>query len=295
MRRVCQCYYRLKKGPHGRTLIAGAAVCCLAAGMLVASTVYSPFFLLASVFALVSVLAMAVLNAIFLVRLRAAVDDVHAAIATDRTLRRRRYHVGDFFTDGGAANSSLQLFNLKVLSFCRPNKILELGSGQTTKVLSCYARQNSSAYVLTLEQDEKWVTRLRPYVSHDYRHLPLEPTEFSLLGNGLRLNTLWYKDISELRQQRFDYILVDGPDFGTPGNVHNDYSRCGLLRYMPGILAESFVIVFDDAERYGEHMTITALKQILDAHHVRYHAFSTSGTKTQDILCSPDNRYLQSV
>lgn len=295
MWQIWKYYYRLKKGPHGNAVITAAIICVFVMCLVLASLLYGPFFAPAGALALGCVLAMLVLNIVLLSRLRARIDDVHAAIATEKTLQRIGYAVTDFFMDGAAATPSLQLFNLKVLLFCRPQNILELGSGQTTKVLSCYARENPSAYVLTLEQSEGWVNRLRSLIVHDYRHLPLEKMDFQCSGTGLQLKTFWYKDIPELHKRKFHYILVDGPDSGKPGTAHTDYSRCGILRHLPSILAESFIIVFDDAERYGETMTINALKDILQASNVPFHYFSTHGIKTQDVFCSPDNSYLQSI
>lgn len=288
-------YYRVKKGPHGLTVISASIACVFVVCSLVGGLLYAPLFAPAAALSLGCILGMLVLTTVLLTRLRAKIDDVHGSISLESALRRAGYSLTDFFTDGAAANPSLQLFNLKVLTFCQPHNVLELGSGQTTKVLSCYARNNPSAYVLTLEQDEAWVNRMRTHIVHDYRHVPLERVEFSCAGNGLRLKTMWYKDMPELHHHRFNYILVDGPDSGKPGTAHTDHSRCGILQYVPSILAESFIIIFDDAERYGETMTINALKEILHACNVRFHYFSTHGIKTQDVLCSPDNLYLQSV
>jgi hypothetical protein len=295
MWRIWKYYYRLTKAPHGHAVVAAGITCVFFISLLIVSLFYRPLFAPAAALSLGGVLAMLMLISVLVSRLRARTDDLHSAIAIEKAVQRSGYALTDFFTDGAAANPSLQLFNLKVLSFCQPQNVLELGSGQTTKILSCYARKNPAVYVLTLEQDEAWVNRLRTHVSHDYRHVPLEPMKFACAGNGRQLNTLWYEDIRELHQQRFSYILVDGPDPGKPGTAHTDYSRCGILRYIPGILAESFIIMFDDAERYGETMTINALKQILHASNMRFLYFSVHGIKTQDIICSPDYSYLQSV
>ncbi len=137
--------------------------------------------------------------------------------------------------------------------------------------------------------------RLRPHVAHDYRHVPLERKEVSCSGTGLRLVAMWYQDLSEVHIHKLNYILVDGPDPGTYGTAYTQYSHSGILQYMPSILAQSFVVVFDDAERYGEIMTIRALKGVFDACAVPYIQFLIHGIKTQVVFCSPDQFYLQSV
>jgi hypothetical protein len=230
-----------------------------------------------------------------LVRLRAKLNDVHYAISLENGLRRAGYEPKDFFTDEAAGNPSLQLLNFKVMRFCQPKNTLELGSGQTTKLLSCYQSQNPAAYVLTLEQSEQWVRQLRAQINHDYRCVELERKEFTCAGTGLRLTADWYRDVPELHDRKYEYVLIDGPEYGGLGTDHVDFARSGILQYMPTILAPSFVVVFDDAERYGETMTINALDAILRASAIRFVRFARFGIKTQVVLCSTDLAFLRSV
>jgi hypothetical protein len=295
MAQLWKYYYDLKRGPHGSAVVGASAGAIVVAAVLLAGLIFEPLLLPDFALALCFALGLLCLIVVVLARMRAKLNDVQYAIAFNHGLGRAGYALDDIFTEGAAANPSLQLFNFKVLRLCRPKQILELGSGQTTKVLSWYARANSEAYVLTLEQDEAWVNRLKPQVAHDYRHVDLETQEFTCRGTNLRLTAPWYRDVPELESQRFDYVLVDGPDYGKRGTEHIDYSRGGILKWMPSILAESFVIVFDDAERYGEIMTIGALKSLLRACAVRFVSFAIHGMKTQVVLCSPDKAYLQSV
>jgi hypothetical protein len=226
---------------------------------------------------------------------RAKVNDIHYAISLSSALKDAGYEMEQFYTDGAAASPSLQLFNLKVLQFCRPKRILELGSGQTTKILSCYANGSPGSYVLTLEQNELWYKLVREKVGHDYRFAPLTKTSFVCQGSHLSLDSLWYEEQEEIAKGGFDYVLVDGPDPGTAGVAFVGNSRCGVLKYLPSILSSSFVIVFDDAERYGEIMTINNLEDILIATKIPYIRFSIHGIKTQVVFCSPDKSFLRSV
>jgi hypothetical protein len=294
MWRLFHVWYKLNRGPHRNAVVgaflASALVLALLSVEVIREPSRAPTAIAVAAILLALDVAVALLNL-----LRAKLNDVHHAISLEAGLRRAGYEPADLFTDGAAASPSLQLFHLKVLRFCRPRRVLELGSGQTTKLLSCYAREDPSAYVLTLEQDEGWMERLGPHVAHHYLHVPLEPVEFTCKGTDLRLATRWYQDRPELRDAPFDYILIDGPDPGTRGTEHTDYSRCGILRLMPDILAPSFVVVFDDAERYGEIMTIDALAAILDACRVPYLRFSIHGIKSQTVFCSPDRSFLQAI
>jgi hypothetical protein len=291
---LASAYCKIKNRPHARLVmgafcIAFVGLCALGGGML------APTWLAYSLaIALACVLLLLPISMAMGANLRAKLNDVQDAISLENGLRRAGYELTDFFTDEAAGNPSLQLLHFKILRLCRPQQILELGSGQTTKLLSCYQRQNPSAYILTLEQDERWQKQIREQVAHDCRHVSLEPKEFTCAGTGLKLRTHWYQDLPELHQRKFDYMLVDGPDHGGPGTDHVDYARSGILRYMPDILADHFVIVFDDAERRGESMTIKALDAILRAGAIRFVRFARYGIKTQAVFCSPDFAFLRS-
>lgn len=294
MWRIPHLLHAIKKGPHGTAACGAVVAVPLNLAALLTGMVYTPLLIPALAVAVCSLTLLLALTIVLSNRLRAKVNDVHYAISLESGLRRAGYKVNDFFTDEAAGSPSLQLFNWKVLRLCRPRRILELGSGQTTKLLSSYVRENPSAYALTLEQDGAWVRRLKGEIVHDYRSVPLDRREFVCQGTRLPLTTDWYGDIPELRGQ-FDYILVDGPDSRLLGTAHTNYARAGILQYLPAILAESFVVVFDDADRYGEAMTIRAFTAILRACRIGHIEFAIHGVKTQVVLCSPDLAYLRSV
>lgn len=295
MSRLLHVIRRLSKGPHGNMVGYSVLATVVVGCALFLGTVYTPAWVPAVTLAL-AVIATTLTLLVGLANLvRGKINDLSYAISLEAGLRRAGYEPIDLFTDGGAANPSLQLLNFKILRLLRPKNVLELGSGQSTKVLSCYARQNPSAHVLTLEQDRAWVERLKEHVGHDYRHAPLEDKQFACAGTGLRLTASWYKDVIELRSLKFDYILVDGPDPGVVGTSYTPYARAGILHYMPHILSDSFVVVFDDAERTGERMTVEAFQQLLNASKIAHTRFAVHGAKTQVVFCSPDLTFLQSI
>ena len=216
MRSVLNLYTALRRSPHAREVICAMAVSGLGILALMAGLVDRRLWVPAVAAALAAALADLVLIIGVISRLRAKVNDVHAAISLEAGIQRAGWTVSEFFTDGAAANPSLQLLHLKVLQFVKPKAILELGSGQTTKVLSAYARAMPASYILSLEQDASWMQRLAPDVIHDYRHARIVPRTFTCRGSNLRLTTEWYKEIPELHARKFDYILVDGPDLRNP-------------------------------------------------------------------------------
>ena len=295
MERFRQLRSRLTSGPHGGVVAAALLLLGISCAALAVGALAPTVWRLGVAVAIVSMGTVQVAALVVLNRLRAKVNDAHYATSLDAGLERAKYDVPDFFADGAAGTPSLQLYSLKILLFCRPKAILELGSGQTTKLLSHYARQHPEVYVLTLEQSEAWADRVKDQIAHDYRYVPLAPKTFTCRGTGERVTTRWYADVPDLATRKFNYILVDGPDLGGLGTDYTAYSRGGVLEYMPSMLAESFVVMFDDAERAGEQMTIAAFKRILDASRVRYASFVIHGIKEQVIICSPDWAFLGSV
>lgn len=225
-------------------------------------------------------------------RASAKLNDLHYQLSLQTNLETSAYHLKDFYLDGAAASASLMLLLFKCLQLCRPRKILELGSGQTTKMLGNYFRDNPGTYILTLEQDKQWTEILGPYISyngrcHDYRFSQLGTKKFICGGADVEVSTQWFQDVKDVQSHKFNLILVDGP------NGADMYSRSGILEYLPEILDNTFVIIFDDAERYGEITTIRLLRKLLDNTKVEYTSFEVNGIKRQYVFCSKNVEFLK--
>jgi hypothetical protein len=141
MHQLLHLFYRFNRGPHGNAVISVLIGSLLLFSTLLAAAAYEPLRVPVEAVAVAAVLVVLNIGIVLLNLLRAKLNDTHYAISLEAELRRAGYDPVNFFTDGGAANPSLQLLHLKILRFCRPQRILELGSGQTTKLLSCYARE----------------------------------------------------------------------------------------------------------------------------------------------------------
>lgn len=286
--------HTLRKGRHGQEVLLVAATLLVMAAALLVGLVAPAVWPAAVSFALVALGGIAFLALTVLTRLRAAIDDTRCFVSVHAGLNAAGWVIPDLFMDGAAGSPSLQLFHFKVLRLIQPQSVLEIGSGQTTKLLSAYAAGHPTAKVLTIEQDEAWWSRAKADVRHDFRHAALEERRLSVPEARLEITTPWYKDIPDLRERKFDYVLVDGPDYGTGGG-YVPYARSGILAYMPALLADSFVVVFDDAERAGEIMTIDAFETLLRARSVPYRRFALHGVKNQVVFCSPSWSFLRSV
>ena len=293
--RAVQLLHKIRRGRHGAAALAGVIGALVTAVLLTVGIVYAPFQNVGVTFALAYVTFAAAFSVVLNCRLRDKLEDVHAAISLEFGLERAGYRVVDFFYDEAAASPTLELIHLKVLRLCHPATVLELGSGQTTKLLSCYARDDAAVEVVSLEQSRRFWERLKPLISHHYVLAEIDRSDFSCRGTGLQLAAEWYRVDDVIKGRKFEYILVDGPDYADVNSKTLRYYRCGILKYIPEILADKFVIVFDDADRPGDRMTIEAMKAVLTACSIRYVSFEKHGWKSQAVVCSPEWGFLRTV
>jgi hypothetical protein len=242
-----------------------------------------------------ALVVLALIGVSVLTRTAGHVFEAEANISLQTHLLRSGFSSTDFFVDEAAASPSLQLLLAKVLSLCQPTSILELGSGQSTKILSHYARQHPEVHILTIEEDARFHAllseTLQPPTNHAYRTSPLVPLEVSI--GAEQVSTKWYRDHQLIAGQRFDLILIDGPTHGGIGTEFVRYSRSGVLTVLPDILAERFAIIVDDTDNYGHFQTARAIREHLRDRRVT--VFERHGVKSQSVLCSPDWAFLRSM
>lgn len=241
------------------------------------------------------VLTLLTLNIVMVSRVQGHVRDLHAGVSFYANLPATRI-TGGLFLDGHAANGTLMLFLFKCLTICRPQNVLELGSGQTTKLFADYFHEHPDAYVCSLEHNEDWIQLVKPQISrngrcHDYRHAPLIDRDFIVTGTQEHVHTKAYTLPPDVGQHQFNLILVDGPDTG-PGSA---YTRHGFLEHVPRLLAESFVVIFDDAERWDELRLVSSFQRVLRTKSISHVRFDIAGVKTQTVFCSKNLAFLCSI
>lgn len=263
----------LRRGPY-------AAAVRLALLALVVLVVLSPLSYFAPPIwhALTGIACAALLfiGIVLLNRLRAKLDDTSALIGVESAMKRLGWVPPDFFTDGAAGSPSLQLFHIKVLTLVKPKSILELGSGQTTKLISAYVEATPGVSAISIEQSQEWHDLLRPAVLHDYRVVPVKRRQVE------GVDVLSYE--VDIHDQKFNYVLVDGPDNNVEGWRFTPFSRAGIVDQLPQLLAPSFIVVFDDAERPGERQTVDLFSKRLAGAGIAHRRFELIGIK--HLTCS---------
>jgi predicted O-methyltransferase YrrM len=140
----------------------------------------------------------------------------------------------------------------------KPRRIVEFGSGLSTRIFATYARrmahQGLSVRVLSVEHDQGWLEKTRGSLLQagdddwvETVHAPLR--EQRLLGRAV---VAYNTSQTDLRRQGgasgFDMCFIDGP----PGTV----GRVGSLALAARYLADGSYILLDDAYRSGEQAAL---------------------------------------
>lgn len=180
----------------------------------------------------------------------------------------------------------------RALDEMRPKKILELGLGQTTRLITQYAASDAKVRHTVVEHDAQWISFFQEGFNLANNtticHLPI-----SYSGTyGDDTEVVAYEGFKkQFSRKKFDMICIDGP-FGFLAKI---YARTDILTIMPGCLANSFVIFLDDSEREGEKNTIKELKTILEKKNIQYETGTYTGKKDTFVLASPDNKFICSM
>ncbi len=216
------------------------------------------------------------------------------------TIKGSKWLVDQPFSPGRAAIGYPTLYALyRILDEYQPKNILEMGLGQSTKMIGSYAKwkdgKEEECHHYIVEHDKSWIgffqnmfelSKATEVIQLDLQKVELEAGE----GQTTEVNMYsGFRDkFSEpqFQNQKFDLVFIDGP-FGSP-----IYSRIDIIDLLPECLADSFVIMLDDAERAGEQNTLKMILNMLaesgiDCCHNYY-----SGEKATAIITSRDLHFL---
>lgn len=200
---------------------------------------------------------------------------------TDKTLSPGRWAVG----------YPLLYLLYRLLDEMRPRSILELGLGQSTKMIAQYAARNMGVRHTVVEHDQSWVDffQTNSALSESSQLTMLNLTEQTVADDPAVLR---YEGFAEsVGHEAYDLILVDGPF----GGAANKYARVDVLDLIPGSLASRFAIIMDDYNRSGEQQTVDAIRQMLTEAGIEFTEASYAGSKVTWLAASPDLSFFASL
>lgn len=180
----------------------------------------------------------------------------------------------------------------RTLNEMKPKRILELGLGQTTKMISQYAAFYPDVEHHVVEHDRDWVEFWKTsskYSERTHFHiLELTETEHPSASHKVRC----YQGFSdEFDGESFDFISVDAPF----GYDMTDLARIDALSIIPQALAPSFAVMIDDYNRKGEQGMVKELDKQFRAASIEFKRGVYRGEKQAAIITSLDNSFLCSM
>ncbi len=199
------------------------------------------------------------------------------------------------FSPGRAAIGYPALYALyRILDEYKPKRILELGLGQSTKMIGSYVKyqvengEDCKHYIV--EHDISWIDFFRNMFQlsdgTEIVHLDLAKVPFAEDGEEETYINLYNGFKERFQNEQFDLIFIDGP-FGSP-----IYSRMDIVDILPECLSKSFVLMMDDAERQGEKNTLAVISNMLNENGIAYASSHYSGLKSTAIITSADLHFL---
>jgi len=161
-----------------------------------------------------------------------------------------------YYPVGGAANYGLLYLITRCFLELPIHNAIEMGAGQSSILLSrLNERLKKNANITTIEHDARWAENIQTKVNHKVNTADLVSKTVS--GHQINFYGGTYFDSSIL----YDFVLVDGPP--ARNTEQTVFNRLGAIELIENNLADSFVVIIDDAERRGEAALVNLIRQKL--------------------------------
>lgn len=182
----------------------------------------------------------------------------------------------DFDPIGAAANHSLLYLITRAVVRRGARTVLELGAGESTRLLDRLSRIVPGVTVRTIEHDPLWAERVGQSVAHPVLLAPLVPLEVA----GKRIEFYEPARVAAAGD-RFDLVIVDGPP---AYNMTRRYNRAGFLDLVLPRLGPDFMLIIDDAERAGEQFCVEQCRARLTGLGVAFSVQAVRAAKAQYVF-----------
>lgn len=188
-----------------------------------------------------------------------------------------------------AGNYSFFYVLNRILSDYKPEKILDLGLGESSKFISTYLENYLiGSYHTIVEQDQDWINSFQERFKLSSRsnivHCPIEVKKV----NGFDVNM--YQNFKDKIFGKFDLYIVDGP-YGS-----DRFSRFDIISLVENMeKMDQFIIIMDDTNRKGEGDTLCEIETLLKIKNINYYKGCYSGNKSVTVVVSEKYKFLTSM
>lgn len=153
---------------------------------------------------------------------------------------------------------------IDLLEETKPKRICELGSGQSTEIFETYQKNNKNVLVFSIEHDKYFRT---------HKSVVMIPLKENTSFNGYEKCTVYDGFEKWLKEQdKFDFVLIDGPNDTLPKNEHNlIYSRIQMLSFLLlDKLNDNAIIMYHDSNLPEAKATLKEFEKLLDYCNIQY-------------------------
>ena len=178
----------------------------------------------------------------------------------------------------------------RVLDEKQPEAILELGLGQSTHMMTQYALAHPQVRHTVVEESAEWISffAAKHPLAPNTQIVQMPYALQSYEGDEVRV----YDGFADkMAGQKFDLLCIDAPIGGDMKRL----SRIDVLKMLPGLLADPFVILMDDYNRAGEKNTCQRMEACLRENGIAYAAGTYRGEKDCRVIASASLKFLTSL
>lgn len=181
----------------------------------------------------------------------------------------------------------------RTLEAQKPLNILELGLGESTKIVLSYKKQSQNPVKHNVvEASKEWLDffqRSNADLVGDTElvHLEYQFSNFRDFQDVRVFNGFEEK----FKNNKYDLICIDAP----LGGDMKEICRVDILSIIPDSLNSTFVILLDDFNRQTEKNLAKLLFEELDKNQIAYVSGTYDGEKSTLLIASPDLAYLKSL
>ena len=209
-------------------------------------------------------------------------DNLYATILHD-SIKNNSWLKTNLSLSSGAIGYNFAYILYRTLNDIKPNSILELGLGQSTKIITDYVKVHKNVNHDVVEHNPEWIEFFKKSTDmSEFQHVHLLEN-YKKKYKGKTLNA--YKNFSgEFKNKKYNLICIDGPV-----GHGQEYARMDILDILPECLEKEFVIILDDCERIGEQNTIKLIEEKLNNNKINYCSGYHYWGQTCVYICTSEN------
>ncbi|MCH5267000.1 MAG: hypothetical protein J1E62_01540 [Lachnospiraceae bacterium] len=179
----------------------------------------------------------------------------------------------------------------RVLEGLKPKSILELGLGQSSKIINSYVAYQKNKHTINyevVEQSKEWLQFFLEDNSAEDNIIVHQREIEQKRFNNKPVNV--YSGFgSVVKNKKYSLISIDGP------KGSNYISRIDVLPFITNILEEDFVIMIDDYNRMGEKRMATQIEKRLQEANIKFFTGIYKSQCDVYVICSSNWQFFTTL